>query len=76
LIQDIAKFDLGDNDYIKLYLSYYPLLNDCFYLQTSNESALSVKTLTVQKPSAWRTQKLEAIPEEAEASGAESKPST
>ena len=32
--------------------------------------------MTEIKPSAWKKQKLEAIPEEAEASGAESKHST
>ena len=35
-----------------------------------------MKKVTEIKPSAWKKQKLEAIPEEAEASGAESKHST
>lgn len=59
------KFALGDPDYIGLFLTYFPMFDGCFLLQTSDPPFIPSSDKTVvPQPKARVAPKLEAIPEE------------
>lgn len=62
------KLELCDPDYIHLFLTYFPLFDGCFLLQTSDDIPLA-PVATARK--GQLASKLEAIPEEYETTDAE-----